>query len=119
MKLRMKGNSIRLRLTQSEVARLRNGERIEETCEFANGAGLTWALRPASAAAVAAMIDGAHITVSVPAYAIEQWATGEQVGIYAMSGPVDVSIEKDFQCVGRTGGEEDADAFPNPAPCQR
>jgi len=112
MKLRMKGNSIRLRLTQSEVVRVAEGGRIEESCKF-GAERFGWALESAAGTAVSAVLTGAQITVSVPVAMIREWAGGDQVGIYATSGPVEIAIEKDFRCL--TPRPDEADAFPNPA----
>jgi hypothetical protein len=50
MKLRIKGNSLRLRVSRSELARFQAGGRIEETIHFtaAPEANLTYALESAS-----------------------------------------------------------------------
>jgi hypothetical protein len=50
MKLRIKGNSLRLRVSRSELAHLQAGGRIEETIRFAEApeAKLTYALESAA-----------------------------------------------------------------------
>jgi len=111
----MKGNSIRLRLTRPEVARLRDGEPIEEACDFGDGARLSWTLESFGGSAVRATLKDAGITVSVPEPAAREWADGDNVGIYAVSGPVDIAVEKDFRCAAPRDDPEEADAFPNPA----
>jgi hypothetical protein len=45
MKLRIQGNSLRLRLTQKEVARVRNGGLVESVIEFAPGRSLAYLWR--------------------------------------------------------------------------
>ena len=49
MKLRVKGNSLRLRVSRSELARFLDGERVEETIHFTRSpeASLTYALESA------------------------------------------------------------------------
>jgi len=113
----MKGNSIRLRLTRPEVARLRDGAPIEEACDFGNGARLTWTLQSFAGSAIRASLEHSGLTVSVPDPVVREWADGENVGIYAISGPVEIAIEKDFQCASPRDDPEEADAFPNPACC--
>ena len=113
MKLRLKGNSIRLRLTQSEVGRVAGGARIEETCEFSTGGRFTWALESGEGSCVAASLIGTQITVSVPVAMIRDWAGSDRVGIYATSAGVEIAIEKDFRCL--TPRADELDAFPNPA----
>ena len=50
MKLRIKGNSLRLRVSRSELARFLEGERVEETIHFTRApeASLTYALESAA-----------------------------------------------------------------------
>jgi hypothetical protein len=111
MKLRIKGNSIRLRLTQSEVARLHSHGSLEERCNFGEAA-LRYTL--ASNGELGATLDGPHITVTVPRAAVAAWAEGTEVGIYGRSGPLELAIEKDFRCA-HTRTEDASDSYPNPA----
>jgi hypothetical protein len=113
----MKGNSIRLRLTRPEVARLADGAPIEEACEFGDGVRLTWTLQSFAGSAIRATFENGRITVSVPGPAVRGWADGDGVGIYGRSGPVDMAIEKDFRCAFPRDDPDDADAFPNPSAC--
>ena len=45
MKLRLQGNSVRLRLTRSEVERLRETGLVEESVDFGAGAALAYRLQ--------------------------------------------------------------------------
>ena len=45
MKLRLQGNSVRLRLTRSEVERLRETGLVEESIEFDSGESLVYRLQ--------------------------------------------------------------------------
>lgn len=115
MKLRIQGNSLRLRLTRNEVAQLHDGGRVEASIEFGPGRTLTYALEGLPhAVSVIASFDGRAIVVAVPTPLITKWAESDQISI---EGPeqagMQVLIEKDFQCLHRESAE-DADAFPNP-----
>ncbi len=121
MKLRIKGNSIRFRLTRSEVQQLQTAHRLEETLWLAGNATsrLTYAVE-ANAAVTASQIrhTSTEIVAVIPKNSVSQWATGEDVGIYATldlgsNGKLELAIEKDFACLDRDD-EENADAFPNP-----
>lgn len=121
MKLRLKGNSIRLRVTRSELARLQAGEHIQETIRFsaAPNATLTYVLKGGShSQPVTTVFVDQQITVSVSLDQLTSWSGEHQVGIYA-SLPVDeaivleVSIEKDFACLDLSD-EDNADTFANP-----
>jgi hypothetical protein len=115
MKLRIQGNSLRLRLTRNEVAQLHDCGRIESSIEFGPGHTLAYALEGSPhAASVIASFDGRAIRVAVPTPLIMKWAEGDQVSI---EGPrqagVRVLIEKDFQCLHKPD-QRDPDAYPNP-----
>ncbi len=110
MKLRFHGDSLRLRLSQAEMARLAETGRVEDTLTFAPGQILSYSLE--TGAALAAAFDGGRISIVVPVAAAKHWMESEEAGIEGASGPLKMLIEKDFRCLH--SGEEDADAFPNP-----
>lgn len=117
MKLRLQGDSLRLRLTQPEVARLAATGAVVDAVHVAPGAALTYGLRAADVDALAAAFDGATLTVLVPTAWVGPWADGDEVGF---EGTVEAGdgrslallVEKDFACLHRRADE--ADAFPNP-----
>lgn len=115
MKLRIQGNSLRLRLTRTEVTQLHDSGHVESSIQFAPGRSLTYALEGSPhAKSVTASFDGRSIVVAVPTPLITEWADGEQVSI---EGPpqagVQLLIEKDFQCLHKPD-QRDSDAYPNP-----
>jgi hypothetical protein len=113
MKLRIQGNSLRFRLTRSEVARLHESAIVEETANFSVESGLTYRIRKGTGGDIRAeLIEGA-ITVHVPSAVIDGWATSEDVGINARDGQMRIAIEKDFRCLTRRE-EDEADAYPHP-----
>jgi hypothetical protein len=115
MKLRIKGNTIRFRLTQSEVAQLGRGATLRDSTEFAPAQHLTWLLEPAPAISeMEAAFRDATVSVRLPKSDVQTWANTDTVGIYGQTGVLEISIEKDFRCLTRTGSPEEADAFPNP-----
>ena len=119
MKLRIRGNALRLRLTRGEVDAVAGGDAVEETIAFAPGVRLAYALVPRDDALTpTATFDGARVVVAVPALLAREWAASDRVGIvaHAPNGAPDglsLVIEKDFACLHRES--ENADAFPNPA----
>ncbi len=121
MKLRIRGNSLRLRLSQGEVNALAVEGRVEDAIAFAPGSRLVYALTVSDdAAAPGARLDGARIEVTLPASAARAWTSSDRVGIEAEQ-PLDggavlrILVEKDFACLAPRKGEDDADAFPNPS----
>jgi hypothetical protein len=116
MKLRIKGNSLRLRIAESELARLMKVGRIQETIQFApaSDARLTYALTVRNAAdALGLEYLDQTVTVVLSPAAARRWAESDDVGVYA-DGRVTLVVEKDFACLDGKNPEEDADAFPNP-----
>ena len=121
MKLRIKGNSLRLRVMRSEVEALLKSGRIEETVCLGpdDHSRLTYSLGQDSLIdAPAVHFNPPALTVSLPARDVERWAAGDQIGIYAtldlgLRGSLDLIVEKDFACLHGTV-EENQDAFPNP-----
>jgi len=64
VKLRIQGNSLRLRLTQKEVAQLRDRGHVKSFIEFAPGHSLVYSAgRSFHSSSVAAVIDGEAIRV--------------------------------------------------------
>lgn len=118
MKLRIHGNSIRLRLSQSEVAEFQSTGRVDSRLEMPGGSlGYSLVADP-SATILSAEMNGAMI-VRVPSDEAERWAASDEVGISAEQPVGDgttlkILIEKDFTCLVPRAGEDDADTFPHP-----
>jgi hypothetical protein len=118
MKLRIKGNSIRLRLTQGEVVQLASDGRVENAASFGSG-DLRYAVSavPGVGQVTADFLDNT-ITILVPANMVAEWARSETVGIEssqsAGNGELHILIEKDFACLKPRVGDDDTDSFANP-----
>ncbi|ADW71200.1 DUF7009 family protein [Granulicella tundricola] len=121
MKLRMKENSIRLRLVRSELVRLQSGESIHEIVRFGlePSQALHYALSVAAQPEpVSVAFQSSQISVTLSPDQLRSWAEESQVGIYASlaidhTTTLEVSIEKDFACLDRSD-EDNADTFANP-----
>ena len=119
MKLRIHGDSIRLRLSRSEVASFAESGRVEDTVRFGHGAALRYVLESAkNARSTRARFDVDTIRITVPEEAARQWTATDEVSIEAEQSlegqhQLSIVIEKDFQCIHKPG-EQDEDAFPNP-----
>jgi hypothetical protein len=56
------------------------------------------------------------VEVRVPVDVARAWTDGEEVGIESAAGATPrILVEKDFACLSPREGEDDGDAFPNPA----
>lgn len=121
MKLRLRGDSVRLRLTAGEVDRLVATGRVEEKSALGQGADgtLTYAVELASGRdAVWVTFAAGELLVRVPEERGRRWAAGDEVGLYSPedAAGATVAVEKDFRCLTpREGGEDASDAYPHPA----
>jgi hypothetical protein len=121
MKLRIKGNSLRLRVSRSEVAKVLKGERVAETIQFASDAAarLTYTLeREPLVTMLTVRYRAAEVTVLIPVDQALTWCLTDQVGIVenislGFQGSLDLIVEKDFACLDLSD-EDNQDTFPNP-----
>ena len=121
MKLRVKGNSMRIRVLRSELYRLNAGEILEETTRFGPDpeAFLTYTLE-SSEEVSATTVRYLHqrVAVILGMNQLRTWSQPGEVGIYTSvevgaNGRLEVIIEKDFACL--TGSDEfNEDTFINP-----
>ncbi len=115
MKLRIRGNSIRLRLTKTEVANLAEQIAVEETTDFGNGQILVYAVMPDEKVdLVTASFQNGRIEILIPSPIAKTWAESEEVGISTEQDVLKIMIEKDFNCLTPRNADEDADTFPHP-----
>ena len=114
MKLRIRGNSLRLRLTQGDVAMLAERGRCLETMTLAIGS-LTYEVRVSDdVEQPQAILVESDIIVTLPAGTVGAWAQSDEVTIAGQHGPLHILVEKDFACLVPREGEDDADAYPHP-----
>ena len=114
MKLRMQGNSLRLRLNRAEVTSLAETGRVEEVVQFGPDAAFRYILETTQEgdAPCALLLDGG-VRVLVPETKAREWASTERVAISGEQTPLNILVEKDFQCL-HGESELDPEAFPNP-----
>ena len=120
MKLRIRDNSIRLRLTRGEVDELRDKGLVTRRTGFPGGRDFRYELEssPASVSPGAFLSDGV-MTVRLPESTVLAWATTEQVSIHGEQLLLDgdklsILVEKDFACLAPREGEDESDMFPHP-----
>jgi hypothetical protein len=103
MKVRFKGNSIRVRVSSSELARIQAGTRIEETVHFPEPpeATLIYALEAVRQAPdVTIRYDDREVTVIISEDQARNWGSGSQLGVHTSldlgaAGSIEVIVEKD------------------------
>jgi hypothetical protein len=120
MKLRIKGDSLRLRIAPSEMARLLQDGRVEETVHFGadRDARLTYALeREDAGEPLSVRYEPGSVTVTLPSHSAREWAEGDAVGVYGAVnfGPtrLEIAVEKDWACLDKSDSDN-VDTFPNP-----
>jgi hypothetical protein len=127
MKLRIHGNSIRFRVTQSEMAALMAGTRLEDSVQFAPAPSvrLTYAVETSSQCSeVRASFSKGTIQVTLPANLVHALGSTDQVGIehtqlIANGAALKILLEKDFHCSHPKADENESDNFPNPGVADR
>jgi hypothetical protein len=118
MKIRIKGNSVRLRLTKSEVETFCTKGSYTESINFGTKA-LKYALQAKEGITdLEASYTGDVITVYMPMEAKENWYTNNQVGYsgsvtHDMGNQLSILVEKDFVCMDESI-EDQSDNYPNP-----
>lgn len=120
MKLRIKGNSIRLRLTRSEVAEFAQTGKFGETSFFGPGRGdqLIYSIEVTDSDSLSASFRDGRLTVHIPQHLADEWTSTENVGIEGVSsigsyGEIHILVEKDFVCLTRDD-EDPNENYPHP-----
>ena len=119
MKLRTTSNSIRLRLSQTDVRNFAEKGIVEDTLHVnrAFGQALIYNLRrDAATDQLAVRFENNCLSVSIPASIADDWTSSDRVGIEAR-GTLDqpsILVEKDFACLKPRTGDDDEDSFPHP-----
>lgn len=118
MKIRIKGNSVRLRLTKTEVDTFSKTGSCTETIQFGDST-LTYQLRSKTGIKeLEADFTNDTITVYISAEAQQTWADSNRVGYHNKAdwsddGQLSILVEKDFTCLDETV-EDQSDNYPNP-----
>ena len=120
LKLRIRDNSIRLRLSQTEVESVNANGLVRGRVPFAGSNSFDYVLESSPATVrPEAHISNNVLTVRIPQSDIKQWAESEQVSIASdqvLDGgeQLKILIEKDFACLAPREGEDESDMFPHP-----
>lgn len=112
MKIRIKGNSLRYRLTKTDIDYFSKHGYIEETISFGDQK-LIYALQRYQEDKLTADFNNQKIVLYVPVFMEEQWARTDCVGFEDSNGPLYLLIEKDFKCLDNVA-EDQSDNYPNP-----
>ena len=120
MKLRIKGDSLRLRLTQGEVQQLGENGSVEDRVRFGAGTALTYRLkRDAASSDIGATFANGTVEIRLPEKAALTWCRTDEVTLSgsqpaAQGAELRIVVEKDWRCLTPREGEDESDHFENP-----
>ena len=124
MKLRIRDNSVRMRLTRGEVETLRDNGVVSARTAFPGGREFSYEVESSPASVnPGAFLSENTVTIRLPEATVLAWANSEQVSIIGeqqhKNGEVlAILVEKDFACLAPREGEDESDMFPHPAAAQ-
>jgi hypothetical protein len=112
MKIRIKGNSLRYRLTKTDVENFDRDGYLEETTHF--GAKIfKYALQRSVNNSLIADFNDNTITMYMPVTMALEWTSSDRVGYESNNSEMYLLIEKDFKCLDNVA-EDQSDNYPNP-----
>lgn len=120
MKLRLLEDSIRLRLSRSDVTEVDQGGVVEGRTRFPGGTAFTFALEALPKGPCSASYLRDRMVIRLPAEEISRWARDDTA--VSLQGEVGLPggerlkllVEKDFQCLTARPDEDQSDLFVNP-----
>ncbi|HTI72674.1 MAG TPA: hypothetical protein VMF06_22055 [Candidatus Limnocylindria bacterium] len=118
MKLRIRGNSVRLRLTKAEVRDLALVGHVEERVQIGIGpdAYLRYRIEAGPISAITSRLEVHTVIISVPVETARHWEANDLVGLYTETAwGLRIAVEKDFRCLDPSRTEDESDAFDNPS----
>ena len=109
MKLRIEGNSIRLRVKKSDLNRLHTEGVVHEMVAFIKGFNFHYELKmDEKASNIDAVFTHSTITISIPLSIANEWINSETVGLEnTLENGLFILIEKDFPCKTRENENKD------------
>lgn len=117
MKIRIRGNTLRLRLTQTELDLFAKDGIVKDTTKFNNEHMLVYTLEKTTDTHLSSIFENNSIRTFFPQSRIFEWTKTDLVGIdngTVLPENLYILVEKDFQCLKPRSSEEDEDGFPNP-----
>jgi hypothetical protein len=121
MKIRIHGNSIRIRLSKTEVERLSSEGQLKEQTSFGQSAFEYTLEQNFIAKELSASLEDRKITMQVPSGFLKDWAKNQVIGFDSKM-PIGENetlyllLEKDFKCLDNTN-EDQSDNYENPKSC--
>ena len=107
MKLRIRGNSLRLRVSKTELAKIAETGKVEDTVRFSSEQSLRYGIEVRPTGAVTATFADAAILVTLPKARLDLWLRPNEVSVEG-SQPIgrgkvlQILLEKDEARHGQT-----------------
>lgn len=115
MKLRIKGNSVRLRLTKTEVDTLVNDREVWDVCHILHN-HLKFGVKSFASNEISAQFIDKNLTVFLPEKLIVNWNKDERISFQKTDqNGLNILVEKDFKCLIDRPHEKEDDMYDNPA----
>ncbi|HVS75970.1 MAG TPA: hypothetical protein VHE11_03480 [Steroidobacteraceae bacterium] len=119
MKLRIKGDSLRLRLTQGEMRALAEQGEVDDRIHFPGGPALVYRVRvDRHGQEISGSYNSNLIDIRIPEALAERWCGTDLVTLSASqtapAGELRIVLEKDWACLAPREGEDESDNFPHP-----
>jgi hypothetical protein len=112
MKIRIKSNSLRYRLTRSDVAKLAAEGCLEDKVNFGDRS-LIYEIRLADDNRLSASFCNDTISLAISKSMITELENTDRVGFEDVVGNLQLLVEKDFTCLDNVD-EDQSDNYPNP-----
>ena len=120
MKLRIKDDSIRLRLSEIDLNELREHHEIMASCRVGQNQVLNYGIKISSVnESIEAEFLESNLTITLGTNQAQNWMETDQVGFDTRidnesTESLYILIEKDWQCLKPRPNEDESSLFPNP-----
>jgi len=119
MKLRIRENSLRLRVSKADLEIFEKDKKVKATINFPNNSKMDYYLIWGNDDDFKSTFDGSSIITEVPQQVGKRWLQPDEVTIdhyVSLENNIQLRllIEKDFQCLTKRKDEDESDLFPNP-----
>ncbi|NND09427.1 MAG: hypothetical protein HKN87_23890 [Saprospiraceae bacterium] len=123
MKLRIKDQSVRFRLTQNEVRQLLTTSKISAST-YLGSKTLSYEIEGVTGSSCNCLFKDEKICIHIPINSLNAWCSSDQISLqYELRDSerfpsLQILIEKDFKCLIERTGEDESDLYPNPQALQ-
>jgi len=119
MKLRLKQNTIRIRLDRDEVKALTLHGSVQSQTRFSVEQALKYQINLSNSEVPTIEYRDLEIVISLPTVEVKGWNDSERVGFawdinLNEQEVISFLIEKDFKCLTARAGEDESNLFENP-----